>query len=143
MINHRIKAGLSTIYKCEGCLSDALPHSGSAGILDYLISTPALMAMIIEASSKLLDPLVPEDHITVGKVIELDHQKPTVIDGNITIIITVTKVDGDRVYLDIVGHDDIGQVCQGKYERVIVNKDTLIDSAYRRAHSTSHLKYEL
>jgi predicted thioesterase len=135
MINHRIKAGLSTIYKCEGCLSDALPHSGSAGILDYLVSTPALMSLIIEASSKLLDPLLPEEYITVGKLIELDHQKPTIIDSDITIIITVTKVDGDRIYLDIAGHDPIGQVCIGKYERVIVNKDTLIDSAHRRTHS--------
>jgi predicted thioesterase len=135
MIDHKIKVGLSKIYKCEGCLSDALPHSGSSGILDYLISTPAIMAMIIDASSNLLDPLVPSDYITVGKMIELDHQKPTIIDGDITIILTVTKVEGDRIFLDIVGHDAIGQVCQGKYERVIVNKNTLIDSANRRAHS--------
>lgn len=135
MIDHKIKVGLSKIYKCEGCLSDAMPHSGSAGILDYLISTPAIMAMIIEASSNLLDPLVPSDYITVGKLIELDHQKPTIIDGDITIILTVTKVEGDRIFLDIAGHDAIGQVCQGKYERVIVNKNTLIESANRRAHS--------
>jgi predicted thioesterase len=135
MIDHKIKVGLSKIYKCEGCLSDALPHSGSSGILDYLISTPAIMAMIIEASSNLLDPLVPSDYITVGKLIELDHQKPTIIDGDITIILTVTKVEGDRIFLDIAGHDAIGQVCQGKYERVIVNKNTLIESANRRAHS--------
>ncbi len=134
MINHRIKAGISTIYKCEGCLSDPLTHSGSEGILDYLVSTPALMALIIEASSKLLDPLLPEDYITVGKFIELDHQKPTIIDSDITIIILVTKVEGDRVYLDISGHDNIGQVCKGKYERVIVNKDALVDSANRRSH---------
>jgi predicted thioesterase len=63
---------------------------------------------------------------------------PTIIDGTITIIITVTKVDGDRVHLDIAGHDAIGQVCQGKYERVIVSKDTLIDSANRRANSTPY-----
>jgi len=135
MIDHKIKVGLSKIYKCEGCLSDALPHSGSTGILDYLISTPSIMAMIIDASSNLLDPLLPNDYITVGKMIELDHQKPTIIDGDITIILTVTKVEGDRVFLDVVGHDAIGQICQGKYERVIVNKNTLIDSANRRAHS--------
>jgi predicted thioesterase len=90
--------------------------------------------MIIDASSNLLDPLLPEDYITVGKMIELDHQKPTIIDGDITIILTVTKVEGYRIFLDIAGHDGIGQVCQGKYERVIVNKNALIDSANRRAN---------
>ena len=135
MINHKIAVGLSTIYKCEGCLSDAMPHSGSAGILDYLISTPAIMAMIIEASSNLLDPLLPEDYITVGKNIELSHEKPTIIDGTISIIVSVTKIDGDRIHLDISGHDAIGQVCQGKYERVIVNKNVLMDSTYRRAQA--------
>jgi fluoroacetyl-CoA thioesterase len=139
MINHKITVGLSSIYKCEGCLSDAMPHSGSEGILDYLISTPAIMAMIIDASSSLLDPLLPEDYITVGKFIELDHEKPTIIDGDISIIITVTKVDGDRIHLEITGHDAIGQVCRGKYERVIVNKNTLIDSAYRRAQNAANL----
>jgi predicted thioesterase len=110
-----------------------MPHFGSGGVLDYLVSTPVIMAMIIEASSSLLDPLLPKDFITVGKKIELDHLKPTIIDGYITITATVTKVEGDRIFLEITGRDAIGQVCAGKYERVIVNSNMLFDAAHRRA----------
>lgn len=135
MENHKITVGLSKIYTKEGCLSDALPASGTDGILDYLISTPALMVMIIEAASSLLDPLLQEEHITVGKHIELSHDKPTMVDGTISIVLTVTRVDGNRIFLDISGHDAIGQICRGKYERVIVKQSELMDSAYRRAQS--------
>lgn len=135
MVEHKITVGLSTIHKCGSSFMENLPVSKSGGILDYLISTPVIMAMIIEAATELLDPLLPEEYITVGKNIELSHDKPTVIDGTVNIVLTVTKIDGDRISLDVSGHDAIGQICRGKYERVIVNQSVLTDSAYRRAHS--------
>ncbi len=124
------------IYKYEGPVMNSLSGTGSGGILDYLISTPTIMAIIIEATTKLLDSRLPEGYITVGKNIELSHDKPTIIDGTVSIVLTVTKVDGDRIFLDLSGHDDFGQVCRGKYERVIVDQSMLMESAYRRAHST-------
>lgn len=135
MINHKITEGLSTIYKYEGPLTNSL-FGESGGILDYLVSTPAIMAIIIEASASLLDTRLPEGYITVGKDIELSHDKPTIIDGTISIVLTVTKVAGEKIFLDVSGHDNFGQVCRGKYERVIVSQSELMESAYRRAHNT-------
>jgi len=133
MINHTIITGLSTIYKKEGGTSDALPSNTSSGILDYLVSTPAILAMVIEASRELLDPLLSDGYITVGKNIELSHERPTLLGETITLIITVTKVKGESVFLDIQGHDSTGIICRGTYERCIVEKDHLIDIAYSRA----------
>ncbi|MEI8216592.1 MAG: hypothetical protein WCF96_05790 [Eubacteriales bacterium] len=135
MINHRITVGLSTIYKKEGSSSDALPATGITGILDYLISTPAILTMIIEASSALLDPLLPEGYITVGKNIELSHENPTMVDGTISIVLTVTGVGGNRIHLNFSGHDAIGEVCKGRYERVIVKQNDLLDVVYKRTQS--------
>lgn len=135
MISHKIVEGMSTIYKKEATITDTLPAPGSMGILDVLVSTPAILTMIIEASSSLLDPLLPEDYVTVGKNIELSHERPTMINNAVSIAIKVKKIDGDRVYLEFTGHDPVGQICSGKYERVIVNKQLLIDNVYKRAQT--------
>jgi len=132
MINHKIKEGMTTTYVKEANGTDAIPVTGAAGILDYLVSTPAIFKMIIDASSSMLDPLLPGDYITVGKNVELSHEKPTMINEMITIELVVKKVDADRVYLEFTAHDSIGEICKGKYERVIVDKNVLMENAYKR-----------
>ncbi|MEL7654926.1 MAG: hotdog domain-containing protein [Bacillota bacterium] len=133
MIEHKITAGLSTIYQKEVGHSDTLPSKNSSSIIDYLISTPAILTMIIHATSEMLDPLLPSGYITVGKNIELSHERPTLIGENISLVITVTKVKGESVFLDISGHDDTGIICRGSYERSIVDMNHLIDIAHRRS----------
>lgn len=133
MHENKIVVGLSTIYKREVGQSDTLPSNTSAGIMDYLISTPAILKMIIEASQDMLDPLLPEGYITVGKNIELSHERPTLVGETITLVLTVSKVKGESIFMDISGHDSTGVICRGNYERSIVEKDHLIDIAYRRS----------
>ena len=137
MFNNEIIEGLSTIYKKEGSMFETLSSSGNTGTLNYLITTPQIMEIIIEASYNMLDPLLPAGYITVGKYIELSHEKPTLTlcGGTISVILTVSKIDGNKVYLDVVCHDDIGLICKGMYERAIVNKDKLMEDAYRRAQT--------
>ena len=133
MNEHRIVPGLSTIFTKEAGQADTLPSSNAAGIMDFLISTPAVLTMIIEATRDLLDPLLPDGAITVGKNINLTHERPTLIGETVTLVITVKEVKGESIFLDITGHDATGVICRGLYERSIVEKDHLIDIAYRRA----------
>ncbi len=133
MIEHKIKPGISTIYTREAGHADALPSNHSAGIMDFLISTPAVLTMVIEATRDLLDPLLPDGYITVGKNIDLSHERPTLIGETVTLVITVKEVKGESIFLEITGHDSTGVICRGTYERSIVDKDHLIDIAYRRA----------
>ena len=83
MVNHKITAGLSKICRKEMGSADTLPSKGAAGVLDFLISTPAILAMVIEASRDMLDPLLPEGYITVGKSIRLSHERPTMVGESI------------------------------------------------------------
>lgn len=133
MIDHKITIGLSTIYKKEVGHAHVMPATNGAGIMDFLVSTPGLLTIIIEASSELLDPLLPEGYITVGKHIELSHERPTLVGEIVTLVISVTKVRGESVYLEFTGHDSTGIICRGTYERSMVNKDHLIEVAYRRS----------
>ena len=137
MIEHKISVGLSNIYKKEGSTKGAYSFSGSNDTLNYLLSTPEVLDIIIEASTKMLDSLLPSGYITVGKHIELSHEQPTLtLTGqSISTIISVTKISGNRVFLDFSCHDEIGLICKGNYERVIVEREKLMESTYRRAQS--------
>lgn len=133
MIEHRIAPGLTHVYTKEASSNDGNPAMAAGGIMEYLVSTPAIFKMIIDASSQLLDPMLPAEFITVGKNIELLHEKPSMVNGMITIKLLVTKVEGDHIYLEFTGHDSFGEICKGKYERVIVNQQQLMEFAYKRA----------
>ncbi len=132
MISHKIKPGLSTIIKKEVSNFDTAGSIGS-GVLDYMLSTPAVVTMAIEASVGLLDPLLPDGYITVGKSIDMMHTHPTLVGEKISMVVTVLDITSENVLLDIVIHDAYGLVCKGSHERVIAKSDSLIEIAYARA----------
>ncbi len=130
MINHNIKEGLT--YKYSKVTSSTDAYLSNDSTFDYLVSTPAILNMIIGVSAKMLDSLLPNDYVTVGKEIQLSHDNPTIIGETIEIIVKVEKVDGNKIYLDIVGNDSQGICLSGKYQRVIVNKEKLNQAAFFR-----------
>ena len=133
MIKHEIKSGLSTTYTKEPHISNTIYPSGtSGGILDYLVSTAIVIEEVMELSSEMLDSLLPDNYITVGKKIELTHENATLIGEALVFHLLVTKVEDGSVFLDITVTDSVGPVCRGKYERSIVNKEELINDAYKR-----------
>ncbi len=90
------------------------------------------MNMIIEASTELLDQLLPDGYTTVGTEILLQHEKPTLIGEEISISVKVKEALNTKVLLSIEGHDREGRFCKGQHERHIVNKKKLIEYAYNR-----------
>lgn len=131
LVNHKIYEGLTMTYEKVTTAADSYISNSTS--IDNLLSSPALLSTIIEVSCKMLDKLLPEDYITVGRNLELFHYNPTLIGEKISIAITVKKVDKQRVHLEFVGSDYLGEFCKGNYEKVIVNKNTLMESAIKRA----------
>lgn len=131
MIEHKISKGMSIIYRREINAGDTATAFGT-GVLDYLLSTPAIVSMVIEGSMKLLDHLVPAPFITVGGKMEVTHEKPTLLGESVHIVLTVEDVIGDHIVIDVAVHDHIGVVARGKHERIIVNGEKLMAAAYSR-----------
>jgi fluoroacetyl-CoA thioesterase len=132
MINHQITRGISTTYEKQTTVSDAY-SSSNTDTLDYLVSTPSIILMIIDAATDMLDKLLPTEYITVGKKIELVHENPSLIGETITIKLVVVDLAGNSVILSIEAKDSKGLVCSGKYERAIINKEKLLEIAYKRS----------
>lgn len=104
-----------------------------SGKLDKLLATPSLVALMIEASVKLIDDKLPEGLITVGKMAKVVHEKPTILGETVSIKVEVKDFDGSRILLDMVAYDEIGLVGRGTHERIIVNKKALLERASKRA----------
>jgi fluoroacetyl-CoA thioesterase len=131
MIEHGIKEGMSIFFDKEVDSSDTAAAYGSKA-LDFLLSSPALVAMLINASAELLDPLVPSECVTVGSSLELHHEKPTLLGENVRLVVTVKQVSGERISLDFVAHDKVGVIAMGKHERFVVLGDDVLNAAYDR-----------
>lgn len=132
MIDHNIKKGLTSIHTKTTSTSDAYT-SRNTGALDYLVSTPAIIMMAIDAATEMLDGLLPQDYITVGKELKILHEHPSIVGDTITLKMTVEEVEGHLITLDFKAEDSKGVVCSGKYQRTIINRGKLLDIAYQRS----------
>lgn len=131
MANHNIKEGMVTEFRKITSSKDAYTSTGQI-TLDFLVSTPAIVTMIIEASAKMLDDLVLNDDVTIGSHIELSHEHATLIGEEVIIKIKVAKIEGNTIYLEFEGRDADGIFCRGKYQRHIVHRQKLMEAAYAR-----------
>lgn len=106
-------------------------HHGS-GDLACLLATPAYVDQMILAAIDAVEKKLPEGFITVGKHMEFTHEAPTGLGMAVSVKATLTKIDGSRLFFDIVAFDEVGRIGQGKHERMVVNRDQLLKRAKDR-----------
>ena len=100
--------------------------------LDRLFATPSLVALMISASTKLIDEKLDEGLVTIGKEIHLIHEKPTLLGQTITITVTAKERHENTLKLDMVAFDEMGIIGRGSFDRVIVSKKALMRKVYAR-----------
>lgn len=103
-----------------------------SGQIENLLATPRIIALAIEASSRMIDPLLLEGLVSVGRKIELDHFKGTCMGATITVEVEVTSVVDDKIELSIRAYDEHGMVATGSHSRIIVNYNKLLEKATLR-----------
>jgi predicted thioesterase len=104
-----------------------------SGKLEKLFATPRLVALMIEASVKLIDEKLTEGFITIGRRAEVAHEKPTMLGQTISVKVEVKSFNRDKILLEMTAFDEIGVIGRGTHERIIVNKQSLLHRAAQRA----------
>lgn len=112
--------------------ADTSKHYGS-GTLGDVFATPSLVAMMIEASAKLVDENLAEEFISVGKMSQVIHEQPTFLGESVSVKVTVEAADKYRVLLVMEAYDEVGLVGTGRHERTIVAKNSFFTRARQRA----------
>ncbi|MGB3368065.1 MAG: hypothetical protein WBA54_11280 [Acidaminobacteraceae bacterium] len=126
-----IKIGESITIQKKVTESDTAINYGS-GKLDNLFATPSLVALMIEASTALLDEGLEEGFITVGKSVQVNHEKPTILGQTISLKVTIKEYKSNLIKIDMEAFDEIGKIGSGHHERMVVNKDKLLEKASLR-----------
>ncbi len=84
-------------------------------------ATPALVRDIEMAARDLLLAHLPEGQDSVGTRVELDHIAATLLGMSVTLVLTVTEVEGRRVMFSIEGRDSVEPICRGRHQRFVVD----------------------
>ncbi|MCA0385335.1 MAG: thioesterase family protein [Firmicutes bacterium] len=126
-----LKVGLVHTLQKKVTIDDTALNYGS-GKIQNLFATPKLVAFMVEASSQLMDPLLPEGFISIGHHVEVDHFKPTLLGATVTIEVKIEKIENGKYTLSMRAYDEYGQIGRGNHTRSVVPYNRLMEKAENR-----------
>ncbi len=132
MITNKIHVGLSTTY--EKLITPADSYITKSVQIENLMSTPSLLATVIEISWNMLKKFVPADYLTVVTNFQSNHLHPTMVGERIIFKMTVEDVENNRVRMSFSGYDCKGEFCNGILEKAIVKNEKLLEDAFSRVN---------
>ncbi|MFW6288788.1 MAG: thioesterase family protein [Spirochaetota bacterium] len=105
--------------------------------IEPLLSSSGLINLTIEAAVGLIDPLLPDGYISIGKSSAITHEHPSVLGAHLNLTVTVMAFDGYHITMKIIASDETGVVGTGTHVRSIVNKHWLQIRVAGRAAGTA------
>jgi fluoroacetyl-CoA thioesterase len=93
--------------------------SGRIGVL----ATPVMINVIEAAALACCEHLLPPGHQSLGTQLNISHIAATPIGMMITASVSVTRVEGRKIFFAVVVRDALDVIGEGTHERVVVNVD--------------------
>lgn len=119
-----IQPGLTHTSKLIVTASDTAIALGSGDM--PVLATPRMMALMENAAMLAVAPELEEGMTTVGGHIESSHLKPSVVGKEVTATATLTKVDGKKLFFNVVARMGDETIGEGTHLRFIVNKEKFL-----------------
>ena len=91
-----------------------------SGLLDVL-ATPIMIAWMEECCMECVQSKLEEGFGTVGTLVNVTHEAPTPVGGQVTVSCFLRQVDGRRLVFAVEASDKGGIIGRGSHERFIVN----------------------
>jgi fluoroacetyl-CoA thioesterase len=88
-------------------------------------ATPAIVQDLETACREWMLERIDPGEDSVGAVVEIEHLRPTPLGMEATHAVTVTRVEGRRIFFEITVRDAIEEVARARHQRVVVAKDRL------------------
>ena len=86
------------------------------------MSSMTLMTLLEQASIDAIAGLVPEDQMSVGARMEMDHLAPTPEGMEVTASAELSEVKGPKMVFTVTAHDGVDKVDQAIHIRYLVEK---------------------
>mgnify|MGYP001272777749 CR=1 FL=1 len=91
-----------------------------------VFATPAMVALMEEASCMALKDYLEEGEGTVGIKLDISHIAPTALDDVVTAIATLDKIDGKKLDFSVKVFHGETLVGEGEHSRFIVNEEKFL-----------------
>jgi fluoroacetyl-CoA thioesterase len=115
-------------------------RSVGSGDTDVL-ATPVIARMVEQAAMIVLRGWLPEDLTTVGTSLQLVHEAPTALRGQIEVAVWLEPGTSRTLQFGFDAEDGMGIVARGTHTRVIVDRATFLSkSDDRRAAAHTRRK---
>ena len=99
-----------------------------SGSLDVL-ATPAVAALMEEASCNAIIDLLPEGSTTVGILLNLHHTSATPVGMKVTAVSRLLSHEGRKYTFEIRAFDEAGEIADAYHERFEVKTETFMKKA--------------
>ncbi len=111
-----LKPGLQAEITTEVDDSLVVKHMGGDG----MFSTPSMIGLMERAGIQAVQPVLGDDHTTVGFEVNVKHFAPTAKGKKVTVHAELLEVDGRKLRFKVEAHDEDKKVGEGTHRRAIV-----------------------
>lgn len=87
-----------------------------------VFATPAMIRLIEEAATELVEKNLPLELTSVGTSIKINHTAPTPIGMKVSAEVKIISVEGRKIIFEVVAFDERGEIGRGTHERFVVDK---------------------
>ena len=94
----------------------AVKHAGGEGVF----SSPSMIGLMEQACLQAVQPVLGDDHTTVGFEVHVKHFAATPKGKSVTIRAELVDIDGRKLRFKVDAHDEVQQVGGGIHRRAIV-----------------------
>lgn len=121
MADINIPTGLSFEASQIVSANDTASKYGS-GLVE-VFATPAMVALMENASLNVVLPYLPTGYNTVGVDVSVSHVKATPVGQTVKCVATLVKVDGRKLDFEVVATDEDGLIGKGTHSRFIIDTE--------------------
>jgi len=122
-----LKPGI-TCEKTETVTEKNTALEYGSGTVD-VYATPAMVALMENASFSCVDPHLPAGHLTVGTFVDVKHLAATPIGMKVRARAELVLVQGKRLEFKIEAFDEKEKIGEGTHGRYIINQEKFMAKA--------------
>lgn len=128
------KPGLTTTRTVRVDSARTVDFTDSAsGATAHVYATPALVEDIEIACRELILAHADPGEDSVGARVDISHKAPSLENQQVTIIATVSKIDGRAVAFEVTAADELDEICTCAHDRFVINIERTLESLAAKA----------